>query len=270
MVSSIVIAESGDGNSPFPLIGNIPDHIRMVAALGFDGVELQISNPGDYMECLAPVLKKSRICVTSIATGLSCKEGLSMTSGREAVRQKTMGRLKEYMDLASGLGENIIIHIGLIRGRLEAGVSQGEYLGYLKSGLCELADYGALSHTSIAVEPINHRDADMLHTWEETVRVLEEVSRPNIGISVDLYHMRMEEKNIMDTLHRHKKWVRIIQLMDENRWYPGGGMLRFEPLLHWMREIAYDGPVVMECLPRPDRETAIRKWLEFYHQYVGG
>lgn len=270
MVSSIVIAERGDKNSPFPLIGDIIENIQKAAIYGFEGVELQLENPDRYMGRLKMTLDTCHIKVTSVATGLSCRDGLSMTSSSREVRKKTMERLKSYVELVSELGEGIVVHIGLIRGRREDGQQREQYLRYFEDGLDELADYAFKWREVIVVEPINHIDGNMLCTWKETAEFIERLSRPNIGISLDLYHMRMEETDIMKTLRLYGNWTRIIQLMDENRWYPGGGMLRFEPFVKWVKETGYDGPVVMECLPEPDCETAVNRWMNFYRQHFGG
>lgn len=48
MISSVVIAERGEKDSPFPLTGNIMENIQKASGYGFQGVELQIENPGDY------------------------------------------------------------------------------------------------------------------------------------------------------------------------------------------------------------------------------
>ncbi|RHB45485.1 sugar phosphate isomerase/epimerase [Enterocloster aldenensis] len=270
MISSVVIAERGEEDSPFPLTGNIMENIQKASGYGFQGVELQIENPGDYKGILKKNLDNTHMTVTSIATGLSCREGMSMSSANAAIRRKTRDRLKEYVDLASELDTGIIIHIGLIRGKREDGQDVGQYLGYFEEGLSELAEYALKYREVIAVEPLGHRDGNMLNTWEETVNVLERIPFPNLGVSLDLYHMRMEEADMMETLRQYGKWTRIVQLMDENRCYPGSGMFRFKPFLAWLQEYGYDGPIVMECIPRPDGETAVKQWLKFYHQYWGG
>ena len=270
MISSVVIAERGEKDSPFPLSGNIMENMQKASGYGFQGVELQIENPGDYKGILKDALDHAHMMVTSIATGLSCRKGLSMSSADIAIRRKTMVRLKGYVDLAAELGIGIIIHIGLIRGKREDGQNIGQYMGYFEEGLSELAEYAQKYREVIAVEPLSHRDGNMLNTWEETVKVLERIPFSNLGMSLDLYHMRMEEADMMETLRQYGKWTRIVQLMDENRCFPGAGMFRFEPFLDWIREYRYDGPVVMECIPRPDCKTAVGRWLDFYHQYLGG
>lgn len=270
MVSSIVIAERGTENSPFPLTGNILDNIMKASAYGFQGVELQIEHPDDYRGVLKPALDDAHMRVTSIATGLSCRGGMSMTAPCAAVRQKTADRLRAYVDLASELGSGIVIHIGLIRGNRDYGQDEKQYLDYFEEGLTELAGYAQKYQEVIAVEPLSHCDSNMLNTWKETVEVVRRIPFPNLGLSLDLYHMRREEADIMETLGEYGKWTRIIQLMDENRQFPGAGMLRFGPFLDWVGECGYDGPVVMECLPKPDGETAVRQWLDFYRQYLGG
>lgn len=271
MLSSVVVSDTPVQGAPFLLSsGDLLGDFRRVKETGFQGVELQTADPGRYGEALLRACRNMGLKITSLASGLACREGLCLTAPDATVRRETVDRLKQFIRFAGECGAGSVVHIGLIRGWISNCGSREQYLDVLAGGMRELAEYAGEHGVMLAVEPLNHRDSDGLNTWAETAEFLARLGDPAVKISVDLYHMRLEEPDLLLALRTYADQIGIVQLMDDNRWYPGAGLLRFERIIPVILEAGYDGPVVMECLPLPDAETAMTRALDFYQTMLEG
>ena len=250
--------------------GDLYGDLRRVKEVGFQGVELQTADPERYGKPLLEACRDMGLQITSLASGLACREGLCLTALDETIRRKTVDRLKGFIRFAGACGAGSVVHIGLIRGWISKCGSQAQYLDMLVGGMRELAEYAGERGVMLAVEPLNHRDSDGLNTWAETAEFLVQLAHPAVKISADLYHMRMEEPDMLLALRTYASQIGIVQLMDDNRWYPGAGLLRFERIIPAILEGGYDGPVVIECLPLPDAQTAMTCAMDFYHTMLEG
>lgn len=271
MLSSVVVSDTPIKDAPFLLSsGDLLGDFRRVREIGFQGVELQTADPWRHGEALLRACRGMDLKITSLASGLACREGLCLTAADEVICRKTMDRLKQFIRFAEACGAGSVVHIGLIRGWISNCGSKAQYLDVLAGRMRELAEYAGRHGVMLALEPLNHRDSDGLNTWEETADFLAQLGHPAVKISVDLYHMRMEEPDLLLALRTYADQIGIVQLMDDNRWYPGAGLLRFERIIPAILDGGYDGPVVIECLPLPDAETAMIRALDFYQTMLEG
>ncbi len=277
---SAVVSETVNPTAPFIFSGDLKKCIADAAHAGFSGVELQLANPNDYGidgEELIQCANDHHILITSVATGLSTAMGLCMTSPSDQTRQATIDHLKKYIDFAQKCIVNSedgilrqtfhpIVHLGLIKGLLSDCESREAYLDRFKKGCRELSEYAQSKGVNIAVEPLNHYDGDILNTWEETAPLLEGLP-DNIGFSVDLYHMRMEEKDFLSTIKKYSSKIKAVQLMDDNRRYPGAGSFKMDKIADVINSTGYAGPIIMECLPLPSPERAAAECIKFFKKH---
>ena len=271
MLLSITCAEGSYKNSPFLMQGDtFCSYVKHIAEAGAQGMELQLPDPEQFDEGLLEICKRYQIQITSLATGLSVDEGLSLSADNTEIRRQTIERMHRYIDLASRINKNTIVLIGLLIGRCAQASSREVYLENLSSSLRDIVRYAQEKQIVICIEPINHYDSDILNTWKDMADFLDHSGCSAIKLAMDLYHMRMEEKDILDTIRRFSNRIGSVQMMDDNRLAPGFGCLRFEAIVETVLAAGYDGPITIECLPRPDRETALKQSVQFYQKYFSG
>jgi len=118
MLKCIVISTPGAQFSALAIKENFKDSIKRVAELGYDAVELHIRDPlGIDVDEIRNLLSHYRLAVPTIGTGQAYgEEGLSFADPDPGIRQKTVQRIKDQMDLASNLGIPRVT-IGLVRAR---------------------------------------------------------------------------------------------------------------------------------------------------------
>lgn len=269
MNSSVVISEISDLSSPFLFQGESFDNlIRQAADSGFEMVEIQIKNP-----LMFPWRKIDKLCqsihcgISSIATGLAVKDGLSLSSRDENIRKLSVKYICDHIHLASLLGDNIKIQLGLIIGK-KSNIPGGIYYLTLLQSLEEIKIEAEKNNVTICIEPINHFENDSLNTWSEVDKYIQFLSSKRFLISMDLYHMHFEEKNIISTMRMYGFEIGSVQLMDDNRKPPGQGCFSFQPIIRELLSTGYNGDLIFECTPTPTSEKAARECLNFYNKII--
>lgn len=268
MLPTLTIAEVNAPGSPFMLQNRkFSESLEIAAKYGFKGVELQLRSPEDFEEDILLHCEKYGLKIVSIATGLACKEGLSLSSSDSNIRKAAVSRIKEQIKFSASIKDRPAIMIGLLVGSREETQTLDQYYDNLGSSLKELADFAESEGIGINLEPINHLDNNILNTWTETVDFLKKYDCTYIKLGADLYHMRLGERDIVKTLHRYWNRIGCVQLMDDNRRAPGLGNFEFSKIVRAIKDEGYDGPIIMECLPEEDVTSALILSMDFYRKY---
>lgn len=271
MTLAVTIAEVSSPNSPFILQGQpYEESLEKAASCGYEAIEIQLPRVEKLnRDTFFTSCDRLGLQLVSITTGLAVQEGLSLSSHDEAIRCKTVQRMFEMIDLAADCGHHPDVMIGLLSGRETDCPSREAFLDNLGRSLKAVSDYAKDRGIRINLEPVNHLDCPGLNTWEDTVNLLDRYHCDCIFLGLDLYHMNLDEADMIGTICRYGSRIGSVQLMDRNRQVPGNGDFDFEPILSAIRNTGYDGPIVMECLPLPDPDSALKKAADFYHRAFG-
>jgi len=228
-----------------------PESLGRVRSAGYSCVELAITQPAHVQPSqLETLLGKTDLKWVSITTGQAFwKEGLSLSSPDDKVREQALARVKAHMDLASPFGAVVII--GLIRGK------EGEKT-LLRDALRECADFR--KDVRLALEPLNRYETSLLHTVAEALEFIEALNRKNVGILFDTFHANIEEASIAEAILFAKDRLFHVHVADSNRWIPGFGHLDFSKVWEALDKVNYKGSLVLECLPKPDPLFLLRVW----------
>ena len=89
--------------------------------------------------------------------------------------------------------------------------------------------------------------------------MIKEVDRPNFGMMMDIFHMYVEEPDLLASIARYARYNLHVHLADNNRMYPGACGMDFEQILRAFHAVGYDGAFTVEVrqLPSP-QEAATR------------
>ena len=268
MTLGVTIAEVSSPSSPFILQGQpYEESLKQAAACGYEAIEIQLPK-ADMLdrESFFSLCGQLGLKLVSITTGLAVQEGLSLSSDNESVREATVARLCEMIDLAADCDHHPDVMIGLLSGKETDCPSRERFLFNLGRSLKDVSDHAKDRDIRINLEPVNHLDCPGLNTWEETVQLLDRFGCDRVFLGLDLYHMNLDETDLPGTIRRYGNRIGSVQLMDRNRQVPGRGDFDFGPILEAIRSTGFDGPIVMECLPLPDPDTALREAAAFYHR----
>lgn len=264
MKTAFVISVSPTAFSAIAPAGDLERSFFGLAQLGFAGVEIGIRDPLLVeAENLLRLAQRHGLAIAAIGTGQAfVDEGLSFSDPDPARRRAAIQRVKNQLDLGKKLSAPVII--GLIRGRGGEGTRLEEGRRLMLSAIDECAGYAeAIGAPGLLLEPINRYETRFINSLEEGVAVLEERRWPRVKLLADTFHMNIEDRDLVFSLHRARDLVGHVHLADSNRRAPGQGHLDFRAVLSALREIDYSGWLSAEIMPWPSPEEAAALTIEF-------
>ena len=118
--------------------------------------------------------------------------------------------------------------------------------GQMVRFLDECADQAAIHGLTIAIEPLNRRETNILNTYLESVQMAKDVGRKEVRVLADSYHFMMDGEPLDDILEA-PEWLEHVHLADTGRRFPGSGAYPTERLFTILKEIDYRGMASIEC-----------------------
>lgn len=270
MKTSIVLSTHAASFSAVAYQGDFEANVGRIAALGYDGIELAVRDPelldvGLVQETLA----RHGLAVPAIGTGQAfSEEGLSFTDPDAGVRARTVERIRRQVDLARLL--KAVVIIGLIRGKVQPGVTREQAIDWLGEALSDCAEYGAQQGVRLALEPVNRYETDLIINVSEGLSLISQIAADNLGLLVDTFHMNIEEPSIEDSIRAAGAGIFHCHVADSNRWYAGAGHLDFSSILSALDEAGYQGYLSAEVLPFPKPDECARRNIEHLRHVLAG
>jgi len=236
------------------LIDNMEHDLKEIANSGIKAVELSIRDTNDIdSESLIYNLKKNRLKLVTIATGLIRKIDSITLMDKKPNREIVIERIVKMMDLLNKAGsKEKYILIGFVKGELREG-NNWEQMKLLKGSLLELVDLAKERDVKILLEIINRGDTNFLNTISEGADFISQFENQNIKLVIDTYHMSLDEKDISASIIRGREYIECIHLSDDNRLNPGMGKINFKKIISTLKEINYKGYLMFECRTAKDK-----------------
>lgn len=120
--------------------------------------------------------------------------------------------------------------------------------------VCGMAeDHGV----QIAMEPLNRFETDFLNTVEQGLAMIADVDSQALKLLLDTFHMNIEEKDVPAAIRRAGRHVAHLHACGTDRGRPGNDHLDWPGIAAALRDIKYDGDVVIESFT-PDVKVIAR------------
>jgi D-psicose/D-tagatose/L-ribulose 3-epimerase len=117
------------------------------------------------------------------------------------------------------------------------------------------------------VEVVNRFEQFIMNTAAEGIAFAERVGSPNCKILLDTFHMNIEEDSLSGSIVEAAAWLGHFHLGEPNRRPPGRGRMPWPEILGALREINYQGAVVMEPFLVPGGEVG--RDISVYRDLLG-
>jgi len=235
-------------------------NLETLRRLGFDGVELNISDP-DTVEPhrLKAYLAEFGLVLSMFASGLTAKTfHLSLATSDEARRKEAIGRTARFLEFAHEFGAGVIA--GYLKGTpQDNGPGARERLA---AAALELAPIADRLKTPLLIEAVNRYESPVGHSLADTWDIARRAGSPFVWILPDTFHMNIEESNMKQAIRGHQACFGSFHLSDNNRHFPGFGALDFGAIIGMLDEVGYQGKLAIEGNVRTsfiaDVEVAMR------------
>jgi hydroxypyruvate isomerase len=139
-----------------------------------------------------------------------------------------------------------------------------EQLALARENIAWAADQAAAVDAQVLIEAVNtfENGPYLLHTTRQAAEFIEDVSRPNVKLQYDAYHMQRMEGNLVATLRDRFEQIAHVQVADSpGRGEPGTGEINYRYVLGVLEELDYDGHVGLEYNPTTRSTEDNLRWL---------
>ena len=149
-------------------------------------------------------------------------------------------------------------------------------------GLHRLAEHAASRGVTLALEPMSHFRTHIANTPEQIMRLVTLADHPNLGVLLDTYHMITEVRDFGAAIRTVGDRLWGLHACENDRGVPGGGLVPWDHVFAALRDIAFDGFVLLEAYNSslsdfafrrgmfhdvcPDGEAFARQGLAFMHR----
>lgn len=243
---------------PIRQLDDLARRMETLASLGFDGIELSAFHPLPYaIDEVARLAERSGMPVVSMLTGWSYpNEGLCLSSPIEAVRERAVERLGDYVEQAAALGSLLVV--GLMQGLRSDEPVEDRANDRIADCLQRLAPKAEAQGVSVVLEPVNHLQVGFNNTVAQAAAMANRVGSPAIGYMLDTFHLNIEERSVLEAVRLHGLAARHVHLCETTGGPFGSGHLDFPGVLSGLRRAGYDRWVSLKVYRGPGWAEAAR------------
>lgn len=124
------------------------------------------------------------------------------------------------------------------------------------NNLRKVCEMGEKFGISIALEPLNRFESDLVNTANDVMRLVDDINHTNAKVLLDGFHMTIEEKNIRNAINTVGDKLIHVQVSENHRGIPGTGLTPWQDFKSGLEDINYIGAVVIESFTPEIKELA--------------
>jgi D-psicose/D-tagatose/L-ribulose 3-epimerase len=227
-----------------------------IAALGFEVIELPIEEVGQFDVARAGELARDHGLEVSVCAVIGPGRDLLLDDEAE----RGINYLRSCIDVASELGSPTVagpFYSAVGRCWRSTDAERERDVDRIARVLRSLGEYAADRGVKLGVETLNRFETSFLNTTEQALELISRVNHPSVGLTLDLFHLGIEEKHVGDALRSAGGHLVHVQVAENDRGTPGTGHLPWADVAAALHEIDYAGRVVIETFS--DRVEAIAR-----------
>jgi D-psicose/D-tagatose/L-ribulose 3-epimerase len=225
--------------------------------MGFDWLELPIESTDDLDYAKGAAILKDNGLSVSVCAAMGPDRDLIHEDS--AIQQNGMAYIRHCIDAASTLGAtNIVGPIYSAVGRTwqQTPDERARDVDLLVKNLSELAAYANDKGRVLGIEPLNRFETSFINLAEQAVAVIDRVDSPACKIMLDTFHMNIEEKSLGAAIRLTGNRLAHLHACENDRGAPGSGNVQWDDVAGALRDINYDGPVVIESFTNKVKSIA--------------
>jgi D-psicose/D-tagatose/L-ribulose 3-epimerase len=221
--------------------------LKKAKSMGFDSFEFAVEDPSHFnAEKVKDAIKDSGL--RPIVCG-AFGPSRDLTHEDPKFRAESIAYIRDTVKLCKTWGVKVMCGpmYSAVGKRRQVSTEQKKVEWDLAvKGLKEAAKIAADSGVTLAIEPLNRFETDLINTAEQCVRLVRDVGEDSVRIHLDTFHMNIEEDSIYAAVKLAGKSLAHIHACECNRGTPGNGLVDWNGLARGLKEINYAGDAVIE------------------------
>lgn len=269
---------------------SLKDDFEALATHGYDGVEV---TPWTFTDDVTSVTETEIADVRRAASEADlevigvprifwAEADHHLSADDEAIRERTLTYLVDVVDLCDGLGGDIVLFGSPNQRNVPNGMSPERAWDravelFRRPRLTDRLERGDVT---LCMEPLSPKYTDFVTSADEGLAFVEAVDHPNVGLSLDGFHLAAESEPAADILRRDGHELHHFHADNTAGRGPRHGDLEYGPVVEALQDIAYDGYVSIELhadiLPLPgdnvefDPDRVASDSIEFLREVFDG
>lgn len=225
--------------------------------MGFEVFEIGFEQP-DLIDYASVAERADELGLEVVICG-AFGPGRDISSDDPDARQAGIDYIRECIEACRQCGGRTVVgpaYSAVGKARMVPDEQRAEEWSRAVENLQQCAEYADEQGVTLALEPLNRYETDMINTAEQAVDMVEEVDSPAVGIHLDTFHMNIEEKSLADAIGTAAPYLSHFHASENDRGTPGSGHVDWGQVRDALSAADYDGPVVIESFDPGVEEIA--------------
>ncbi len=225
--------------------------LRDAKEWGFDAVEVWGEGLYERLDDVKRDLSAEKVAVSSVCPGGGGIRGTILSDDAEerARAESDIAGLIDCCAELGGAGLILVPEFG-VRKFMRLYPDHGDFERRKQMFVERLAVQAARAErlgVEILLEPLNRYEAFFLITVGQAAELCRMAGVKSVRVMADLFHMGIEEDNLLDAIAGAGEWIRHVHLVDTNRKLPGLGDRDFASVFRALKAAGFDGYLCYEC-----------------------
>ncbi|HMP79148.1 MAG TPA: sugar phosphate isomerase/epimerase family protein [Pirellulaceae bacterium] len=236
----------------------------MLKRMGYDGVEVPMFNYDLDYAAWGQRLDNAGLARTAVTIRTGADNPISADP---AIRRSAWAANRQAVDCCQALGATHLVGpfhsaLGEFSGR---GPTAQEWEWGVEA-MRDMAQYANSAGITIAIEPLNRFETYLLNTPADGARFAREVNHPACRIMYDTFHAHIEEKDVGQAIRQGGEMIAHVHISENDRSTPGAGAVRWSETFEALRDIRYNGWLMVEAfgLALPEIAAATKIWRRMF------
>jgi D-psicose/D-tagatose/L-ribulose 3-epimerase len=226
------------GASHLHLLPKMRDH-------GLEGFEIPMFDPANL--CVSAIRRAFESADLECTVCAILPAGINPIGLDASVRARSLAHLIQCIETSAELGARLIggplfAPIGYRLGRRRTAEEWNWAIECFQM-LREVLD---VNEITLSIEPVNRSETCFLMTTADAKSFCDAISHPRVGVTIDTFHANIEEKNIANAIRSLGSCLKHVHVSENDRGLLGSGHVDFPAIINALREVAYDGYLMIE------------------------
>lgn len=229
----------------------------VVKQMGFDILEIACENPA-----LLDIAQIKKILAENNLEGIICGAfgpDRDLASQNPVYVENARQYIHWLIDAAAEIGSPVVagpMYSSVGKAHLEHDADRKSEWDRSVAGIQEMARYAAAHNIKLALEPLNRFETDMINVVSQGWEFIRQTGMENVGFHLDTFHMHLEEKDSAAAIRAAHPRIFHFHACENDRGVPGTGQVHWDEVARALKQIDYDGPVVIESFTDQVKEIA--------------